>query len=329
MQVLLVLPPLVMALAAASCAAEGPSAPFRPQPPVLQDPPAWYSPTNYTPMGKPQPGEWMAAHPEPAQSFQEYVAMRPNIPTHGRHTIYISALGPMPARDRERLATLREYLELYYTLPVRGGADLGLEGVTSRDRQMFGRTVRQFMTGDILGKVLPPALPRDAYCLQAVTLEDLYPDPSWNYVFGQASLGDRVGVYSLVRFYPAFWGTAGGEEGDRRGLQRSLATLVHETGHMFGVAHCQRYECVMNGSNSLGESDRRPIHLCPECLRKFRWNAGFEIVPRYERLKAFYEKHGMTAQAAWVELRLRECRAAGGATPAKLAPGAKADREKG
>jgi archaemetzincin len=128
-----------------------------------------------------------------------------------------------------------------------------------------------------------------------------------------------VGVYSLVRFYPAFWGQAESDEGDRRGLQRSLATLVHETGHMFGVAHCQKHECVMNGSNSLGESDRRPIHLCPECLRKFRWNIGFDIIPRYEGLKAFYEKHGMAAQASWIESRLRECRAAG-ATPAKPAP---------
>jgi len=319
MHILVFLPLLLMALATASCAGASPDAPFRPHPQVLLDPPAWYSPAHYTPMGKPQAGEWMAAHPEPAQSFQGYVAMRPNVPTQGRHTIYISALGPMATKDRERLATLREYLEVYYTLPVRAGPDLGLEGVRNRDRQMFGRTVRQYLTEDILHQVLLPAVPRDAYCLLGVTMEDLYPDPAWNYVFGQASLGDRVGVYSLVRFYPAFWGQAESDEGDRRGLQRSLATLVHETGHMFGVAHCQKYECVMNGSNSLGESDRRPIHLCPECLRKFRWNIGFDIIPRYEGLKAFYEKHGMAAQAAWVELRLRECRAAG-AAPAKPAP---------
>jgi archaemetzincin len=138
-------------------------------------------------------------------------------------------------------------------------------------------------------------------------MEDLYPEASWNYVFGQAWLDARVGVYSLVRFYPAFWGERETPEALLKGLKRSLATLVHETGHLFGVWHCQKYECVMNGCNSLDESDRRPIHLCPECLKKFRWNLGFNVAERYEGLRKFYAAHGMTAEADWVARRLAEC----------------------
>jgi archaemetzincin len=33
-------------------------------------------------------------------------------------------------------------------------------------------------------------------------MEDLYPEPSWNFVFGQASLNERVGVYSFARYGP-------------------------------------------------------------------------------------------------------------------------------
>jgi archaemetzincin len=84
--------------------------------------------------------------------------------------------------------------------------------------------------------------------------------------------------------------------------------MVHETGHMFGVQHCQAYECVMCGCNSLEESDRRPIHLCPECLKKVRWNIGFDVVGRYQGLKKFYEAHEMKDEAAWVEQRIQECR---------------------
>ena len=49
-------------------------------------------------------------------------------------------------------------------------------------------------------------LPSDAFCILAVTMEDLYPDPTWNFVFGQASLTERIGVYSFARYDPAFYG---------------------------------------------------------------------------------------------------------------------------
>jgi hypothetical protein len=58
----------------------------------------------------------------------------------------------------------------------------------------------------------------------------------------------------------------------------------------------------------LGEPDRRPIHLCPECLKKLRWNIGSDVVARYQGLKKFYEAHEMKDEAAWVEKRIQECR---------------------
>jgi len=317
MRILLGLGLLTLWWCGAAGAGADPRPLLRPQVRVEADPAAWYSPALFSPMPPPQPGDWMQAHPESAQSFQEYAASRPVRPTVGRHTIYLSQLGPMAPKDRARLDVLREYMEVFYTLPARFGPAASLEGVTSRDRPMFGRTVRQYLSREILEKTLPPLLPKDGFCLQAVTMEDLYPEASWNYVFGQAMLDDRVGVYSLVRFYPAFWGQGESEAAEQKGLKRGLATLVHETGHMFGVWHCQKYECVMNGSNSLAESDRRPIHLCPECLKKFRWNTGFDVVGRYEALRKFYAAHGMAAEAAWVEKRLAECRAAGGAEKAQ------------
>lgn len=285
-------------------------APYRPSPDVSRDPPAYYAPGLFEPMPPPKPGDWMAAHPEPRQSFAAYVRSAPIRPTGRRHTLYVSQVGPMDAEQAGRLAVLREFLGLYYRLPVRAGPAVGLEKVTSRERSILSRHVTQYLTGDILHKVLAPALPRDAVCLQGVTMEDLYPAPSWNYVFGQASLRRRVGIYSLVRFQPEFWGEPRTKATRRLALLRSLKTLVHETGHMFGVHHCQRFQCVMNGSNHLAESDARPVHLCPECLKKFRWALGFDMVKRYEALRAFYAKHGLADEAAWVAKRLARCREA-------------------
>ena len=286
---------------------EDPNALWHPQADVAKDPPSWYSPALFQKIGKPGPGDWMEAHPEPAQSFQEYVGSDLVRPTRMRHTIFLMPVGQMTPKDRARMAILREFVELYYTLPVEMSPWQALDGVTGRDREIMGNKVRQYLTGDVMQKVLRTHLPRNGYCILGVTMDDLYPEDSWNYVFGQATLSARVGIYSLVRFYPAFWNLKETPEAEALGMRRSLAVMVHETGHMFGVQHCQAYECVMCGCNSLGESDRRPIHLCPECLKKARWNIGFDVVVRYQGLKKFYEAHEMKDEAAWVEKRIQAC----------------------
>lgn len=64
--------------------------------------------------------------------------------------------------------------------------------------------------------------------------------------------------------------------------------MTHEIGHMFGIRHCQWLSCVMQGSNHLEESDRRPLDFCPICLRKLQVSVGFNIADRYKvHLKAY------------------------------------------
>lgn len=43
----------------------------------------------------------------------------------------------------------------------------------------------------------------ELFCV-AVTMVDIYPEPSWNFVFGLASEDDRIGVYSFARLDPLF-----------------------------------------------------------------------------------------------------------------------------
>jgi archaemetzincin len=95
--------------------------------------------------------------------------------------------------------------------------------------------------------------------------------------------------------------------------------IAHEIGHMAGIAHCIYFRCLMNGSSSLGESDRRPLHLCPIDLRKLQWLIGFDFSERYRRLRQFWRAAGDDAEAAWAESRLL---AAGGPrAPGLPAPG--------
>ena len=111
----------------------------------------------------------------------------------------------------------------------------------------------------------------------------------------QANLRQRVGVWSIYR---------NGDPGEGLCLRRTLATAAHEAGHILGLAHCTAYSCLMNGSNHQEEKDRRPMHLCPVCLRKLCWNLRVEPVPYLTKLNAFCQQHGLDPESIWYEKAL-------------------------
>jgi archaemetzincin len=155
-----------------------------------------------------------------------------------------------------------------------------------------------------MNDVLLPRLPSDAVCYLGITMADLYPAPSWNFVFGEASFNRRVGVYSLVRYTNRFWGRPETDASKRLFLQRSFKVLAHETGHMFSIAHCTANECLMNGSNSLDETDRGTIFLCPVCLHKLQFNLKLDVRRRYRQLREIYVRAGYDDLAEWLRRRL-------------------------
>ena len=71
-------------------------------------------------------------------------------------------------------------------------------------------------------------------------------------------------------------------------LKRACRVAAHEICHVFGLRHCSKWRCLMNGSNSIVESDSRPVLLCPDCLEKLEWRLGFDRKKRYSGLRAFY-----------------------------------------
>jgi archaemetzincin len=281
--------------------------------PLDELPPGWRrlfsDDSRFEPLPQPSPGDWLAEHPEPGQTFEQFVADSPNRPDQARKFIYLQPIGAFDSRSSPDVAVLRDYAERFFSVPTRLLPALSSQGmaITERRNPLFGN--RQLLTTDILDE-LQRRLPDDAYCLLGISMQDLYPADSWNFVFGQARLRDRVGVYSLARYDPAFCDEPPAQDVRRLVLRRSLKVMVHEIAHMFGLEHCIFYHCFLNGSNHLAESDARPLHACPVCLRKLQWSTGFNPLDRYTRLRDFYLKHGFQDEAAWLEARLRSATAA-------------------
>ncbi len=259
---------------------------------------------DFQPIPPPQPGDWLDIHPEPGQTFRDYIELHPPKPTAERGKIYLQPLGEFEASKSPSLEILRDYANVYFGLPTEILPSLNLHSlpIASRKNPFTGK--KQILTTDVLNISLA-ILPHDACTLLAITMEDLFPEPSWNFVFGQASLSQKVGVFSFARYDPAFYGYTRGKDYRQILLKRSCQVLTHELAHMFYLAHCIYFLCIMNGSNHLAESDSRPLHLCPVCLRKLYFCLEFDIKKRYEKLWLFYRQQGFHDEAEWIATRLK------------------------
>jgi archaemetzincin len=257
----------------------------------------------FEPIPKPDPHDWLAVHPESGQTFDEFKASGPNRPTESRRAIYLQPLGEFAADRSPPIEKLRAFAGAFFDMEVKPLPPVSLDKSKFTTRRNPNTGSLQILTGDVLS-FLKARVPPDAFCLLAITMEDLYPEPSWNFVFGQASLRERVGVYSFARYDPAFYGEARGSNYETVLLRRSCKVLAHETGHLFGLAHCIYFNCLMNGSNHLAESDRRPLHLCPVCLRKLQWSIGFNVLERYRALERAARADGFSDEAVWFKRRM-------------------------
>jgi archaemetzincin len=240
-------------------------------------------------MGKPLSNDWLENHNEPGQTFEEYLDADPVKPTKERQKIYVLPLGIFNAKQQKIVDITAGYLEVFYDLPVQKLKTETLTAGPPNVRINPYTKIRQIRTGLIINDILPALLPGDAAALIAFTPDDLYPDETMNYVFGQASLENRVGVWSLSRMDD--------NTDDRNFLLRTLKIAAHETGHMFSMRHCKKYECLMSGTNHLGETDRRPIDACPECTAKICWLSDVDQAERYQKLSDFCRKNGLQKEA--------------------------------
>ena len=144
--------------------------------------------------------DWLATNNEPGQTFSEYTASHPVMPDPKHPYIYIVLLGDFNAEQQKILQMTSRYVEAYFQTPVKFSEPIPFSVIPPQARRIHPQTGDpQILTTYVIDKILKPRIPKDAFCFIAFTSSDLWPGEGWNFVFGQASMEDRVGVWSIFR----------------------------------------------------------------------------------------------------------------------------------
>jgi len=241
--------------------------------------------------------ERLAVDGDGGQTFDEYVATVTR-PSASERVIYLQPFDQVPMLSDHCLSSLAEFTGAFFGLDVRVLSSLALDPATLTSRLARDTGRPQVFAPDLLLQLLA-VKPADAFCLIGITASDLFPTQIVNFAFGEASASCRVGVCSVARYGPPFCvDTPDEHQGAMR--RRCCRVIAHEIGHIAGIEHCVYFRCLMNGSASLVESDRRPLHLCPIDLGKLRWLLGFDLEQRYRRLQRFWLDAGDHQEAGWM-----------------------------
>lgn len=237
-------------------------------------------------LNPPQKGEWLYHHKEKGQSFEEYKKAKPVRPSASCYIIYLKPVGNFTPLQQSMLHLMQQYVAIFFqqqTVLLPAVADSAVPTRLKGDDNI------QLLAPYVLDSLLKGKTPGDGIALMAITAKDLYPKDDWNYVFGIASYVDRVGVSSIYRLESAHLDTTN----FTLCLQRLISIATHEIGHMLSMQHCTFAKCVMNGSNTMSETDACPNRLCSECQRKLSWNFGYDNKKRLTQLCAFFKVNNL------------------------------------
>ncbi|SDJ81618.1 archaemetzincin [Chryseobacterium jejuense] len=245
----------------------------------------------------PKPGTWRYNHDEKFQQFEDFQKSKKIKPEPGKNTIYLQPIGDFDKLQQKEIELTKDYLKIYFQLETKILPALPNRIFPKNVKRIFKNGQEQIFAGYVLDSFLIKRKPKDAIVFMGITERDLFPRPDWNYVFGLASYENGVGVTSMYRF-------ANGRLTDsnfNESLLRLMKISSHEIGHMFGISHCLNANCVMNGTNTLTETDFHYARACSLCQRKLNSSIHYNNKKRLFELKEFFERHHLNSEFARAE----------------------------
>lgn len=147
--------------------------------------------------------DWMQCQKESGQTFIQWQRSGSSLPFGRRTTIYLIPLAfNEDSIPKEILDPIKAFAAVFFQIPVK------VMGTKKFNKEVPNRINENSNTYQVdAGKVLEimkPLVPSDAFCVAGITMCDLYPTESWNFVFGLANLAGNCGIYSLARYLSNF-----------------------------------------------------------------------------------------------------------------------------
>ncbi|CAM4904213.1 unnamed protein product [Rotaria socialis] len=271
----------------------------------------------FLPFPIPNEGDWVTMNQERGQTVESFERTKQTVLHGNRRTIYIQPIGSFDHPRVPSLKNISEFSSHFFpgcrleTLPQIDFTDLPKHSRAGQRIDPYTKKPQYSATLiiDHLKKMKRRQRKNDTeelFCI-GVTMADIYPDSSWNFVYGLASTIDGIAIYSFARLDPSFPDIESvgpcTEQERILILKRAISVCVHEIIHLFGLKHCVYYLCLMNGAETEVEMDGQPLYLCPICLRKMYTATGkdrkiFNVVETYHDILDVCQKFHFKDEAA-------------------------------
>jgi archaemetzincin len=247
----------------------------------------------YDNLTAPEMGDWLMTHKEYGQTYQEFTRSGLIPVDVTRDIIYLAPLSCGDCEiDQGFINALVIMCQSYFhgmkvkLFPKK--IDLK---ETEIDIKVLDDKKIQVNANEILN-LLYNELPTNAFCLVGFTDKDLYNDSNilkprdyiykppdkktTSFCYGLSSVRNRVSVFTFTRYDPLYYINIKKDDREQERLmkyyfillKRACKVAVNEVLHLFGLKNCTFFLCNMNGFNTMEEFDKRPLEVCPVCLRK-------------------------------------------------------------
>ncbi|TCD10749.1 matrixin family metalloprotease [Pedobacter frigidisoli] len=257
---------------------------------------------NDLPLQMPKRGEWRYNHNETPQTLEDFVNAKPLTPNQQQKIIYLKPIGNFSPLQLKQIEYTRSYMALFFQLKTVILDKVGNVVIPKNARRIGPENHEQLFAPYVRDSVVMLNKPAGGIVIMGITEMDLYPDKKWNFVFGLASYQKGVAVSSTFRLQHGPLS----ERNYRLSSTRLLKVSAHEIGHMFGLSHCLYAQCLMNGTNSMKETDKSILRLCSHCQRKLNSTLKYNNENRLAQLIAFSRENKMITELSMLNADLNE-----------------------
>jgi archaemetzincin len=249
-------------------------------------------------LGQAKEGDWLYDHKENGQTFLQFVTSKTTKKIDTTSVIYLQPIGKFDSLQSTIIEITKEYLSLFFQRKVEILPNLSDKNIPAYSRRLREDGHEQILAPFILDSVLSKIKTKNSAALMALSEKDLFPNKDWSFVFGLASYKKRVGVTSIYRLQDKILVSSN----FTKCLKRLINVSSHEIGHMFSIHHCITSKCVMNGSNSMYETDLGTNRLCSECQQKLCYSLKYNNEKRLAELQSFFKKYNLILDFNYLEL---------------------------